>query len=49
MVWFEDPRSFNAKLDLIAEKGLGGYAIWTVMRPAAALFSETNARFEIAD
>ena len=49
VVWFEDPRSLNAKLDLIAEKGLGGYAVWTVMRPAPALFAQTNARFEIAD
>ena len=47
-VWFEDARSFLAKLRLIAEKGLAGYAVWTVMRRAQTLFSETNALFELA-
>jgi spore germination protein len=35
VVWFEDARSFGAKLSLIRRKGLTGYGVWTVMRPAA--------------
>ena len=48
-VWFEDPRSFAAKLSLIAEKGLAGCGIWTVMRPAQQLFFESAVGFEIED
>lgn len=47
VVWFEDARSFDAKLDLLREKGLAGYAVWTVMKRAPALFGLTNALFEI--
>ena len=49
VVWFEDARSHAAKLDLIAEKGLAGYSVWTVMRPARALFYESNVKFDVVD
>lgn len=29
-VWYEDPRSFNARLRLVSEYGLAGISIWTV-------------------
>ena len=49
VVWFEDARSHAAKLDLIAEKGLAGASVWTVMRPARTLLLEENVKFAIAD
>ena len=36
-VWFEDARSMQAKLSLIAEYGLRGAGYWNLMRP----FSQT--------
>ena len=30
-VWFEDARSFQAKLDIMEEKGLAGISIWNLM------------------
>ena len=47
VVWFEDVRSFSRKLDLLVEKRLDGYALWTVMRPSGALFLLSASRFEI--
>ena len=32
VVWFEDLRSWQAKFDLIKEKGLTGMGIWQIMR-----------------
>ena len=32
-VWFEDARSYMAKLRLIAEYGFAGVGIWNIMRP----------------
>ena len=32
IVWFEDVRSWQAKFDLIKEKGLTGLGIWQIMR-----------------
>jgi spore germination protein len=29
-VWFEDVRSFSARLRLVSEYGLAGVSIWTV-------------------
>lgn len=49
VVWFEDARSFLAKLNLIREKGLTGMSVWTVMNPAPVLFLETDTLFDIAD
>ena len=43
VVWFEDVRSWNAKLDLVDEYGLAGVSIWTVMpyfRPGYELIGE---------
>ena len=43
VVWFEDVRSWNAKLDLVQEYGLAGVGIWTVMpyfRPGYELIGE---------
>ena len=43
VVWFEDVRSWNAKLDLVDQYGLGGVGIWTVMpffRPGYELLSQ---------
>ena len=36
-VWFEDARSFAARLSLIGEYGLLGAGVWNLMRP----FSQT--------
>ena len=35
-VWFEDPRSIMAKLDLAGEYGLSGIGYWNLMRPFRA-------------
>lgn len=32
IVWFEDARSWQAKLELAEEKGLTGVGIWQIMR-----------------
>lgn len=43
VVWFEDIRSWNKKLDLVEEFGLAGVGIWTVMpyfRPGYELISD---------
>lgn len=43
VVWFEDVRSWNAKLDLVEQFGLAGVGIWTVMpyfRPGYELIGE---------
>ena len=43
VVWFEDVRSWNKKLDLVEEFGLAGVGIWTVMpwfRPGYELIAD---------
>lgn len=43
VVWFEDIRSWNAKLDLVEQFGLSGVSIWTIMpyfRPGYELISD---------
>ena len=43
VVWFEDVRSWQYKLDLVREYGLAGVGIWTVMnlnRPGMFLIGE---------
>jgi len=43
VVWFEDVRSWQYRLDLVKEYGLAGVGIWTVMnlnRPGLALIGE---------
>lgn len=37
-VWFEDARSLEAKLRLIAERGLQGAGFWNIMRPFSQTF-----------
>lgn len=47
VVWFDDPRSIAAKLDLINEYDLAGASIWTINRcytPALLLMQD---RFDI--
>lgn len=46
-VWFEDPRSMNAKLDLVAEYGLRGTGWWQLMRWWRAGWLVTEQRFFI--
>lgn len=46
-VWFEDARSAEAKLRLIAENGLQGVGFWNLMRPAPQTYLLLNALYEI--
>lgn len=46
-VWFEDPRSMNAKLDLVEEYGLRGTGWWQLMRWWRAGWLVTEQRFFI--
>ena len=46
-VWFEDARSVEAKLRLIAENGLQGVGFWNLMRPAPQTYLLLNALYEI--
>lgn len=47
VVHFEDVRSYNKKMQLVAEKGLGGFSVWTVMHDTPALFMLANVLFDI--
>jgi len=44
-VWFEDPRSAQAKFALLGEFGLRGVGFWNFMRPFPAGFSLLNAMY----
>ena len=46
-VWFEDARSFAAKLDLAVRSRLYGVGIWNIMRPYQPLWSVCNALYTI--
>ncbi len=46
-VWFEDPRSIRAKLDLVREYGFRGVGYWNLMRPFIANYSLLNSLFRI--
>lgn len=46
-VWFEDPRSIDAKLGLVDEYGLRGLGYWNFMRPFVANFSLLNVRYRV--
>ena len=46
-VWFEDARSMDAKLRLIAEKGLLGGGFWNLMRPFSQTWLVLAERFII--
>ena len=47
VVHFEDARSVDAKLGLIAEKGLRGGSVWNIMRYFPQLWLVLNNRFTI--
>ena len=46
-VWFEDARSMDAKLRLIAEYGFQGGGIWNLMRPFSQIWLLLDALYEI--
>lgn len=47
-VWFEDARSLNARLRLIAEYSLLGGGIWNMMRPFSQLWLLLDGLFELS-
>ena len=47
VVHFEDARSFDAKFRLLAQKGLAGFGVWTVMSPTPSLLLTANALFDL--
>ena len=46
-VWFEDARSMDAKLRLVAEYGLQGAGCWNLMREAPQFWTTLNALYEV--
>ena len=46
-VWFEDARSMEAKLRLVAERGLRGGGYWNIMRPFSQTWLTLASLFEI--
>jgi len=46
-VWFEDARSMEVKLRLIAEYGFRGCGFWNIMRPFAQTWQVLNALYHI--
>lgn len=46
-VWFEDPRSIKAKLDLVGEYGFRGVGYWNLMRPFPSNWSLLNSQYRI--
>ena len=46
-VWFEDARSLDAKLRLIAEYGFQGAGIWNLMRPFSQLWQVMDSLYNI--
>ena len=46
-VWFEDARSLEAKLRLIAESGFLGAGIWNIMRPFSQLWLVADSLYDI--
>jgi len=47
IVWFDDARSINAKLQLVPEYGLKGIIVWNIMRYFAQIWLLINTQFEI--
>ncbi len=45
VVWFEDARSINARMELINELGLAGMSIWNIMNFYKPLFTTINNYF----
>lgn len=48
-VWFEDGRSMEAKLRLVAEYGFLGAGYWNLMRPFAQGWTVLDGLYEVAD
>ena len=46
-VWFEDARSMEIKLRLVAENGLRGAGYWNIMRPFSQTWLTLASLFEI--
>lgn len=46
-VWFEDPRSIKAKLDLIKEFGLSGAGVWNIYRAFPQMWLQIASQFNI--
>lgn len=46
-VWFEDSRSYRAKMDLVKEYGLAGISIWNIMSYDPNLVNEINRNFSV--
>lgn len=46
VVWFENARSVQARLDLVNEYSLGGISIWQIMRYFPQLYSLLGSQFE---
>ena len=49
VVWFEDGRSAEAKLRLVAEYGFHGAGYWNLMRPFAQGWTVLDGLYEVAD
>ena len=47
VVWFEDARSMDAKLRLVAEYGLRGAGIWNLMREMPQAWTLLNALYQV--
>lgn len=46
-VWFEDARSMEAKLRLIAEYGFQGGGVWNLMRPFSQIWLTASSLYDI--
>ena len=47
-VWFEDERSYNAKMQVVKEFGLAGISIWNLMSYTPVLLESVTENFVIA-
>lgn len=47
IVWFEDGRSIDSKLDLVSEFGLDGISLWNIMHFFPQLWAVLSSRFSI--
>lgn len=48
VVWFENLKSANAKLNLIENYGLAGASLWNIIREFPQFYVLVNSRFNIA-
>ena len=47
IVWFEDARSIQAKLDLVSKYNLGGVSFWTIMNYFPGMYAVLNNNFNV--